>query len=420
MKILKLSPYYTPEQISSSHLTEDLEQAYAAAGITTELFVPTPTRGVTPQIRQQYKKIQYEEKMDRKVLVHRFPMFCEGRNPIQRALRYILVNIIQFFKGSGAKDIDVVMGASTPPTQGALCALVAKRLSKRYGRKVPFVFALHDVFPDSLVAAGLAKKNSFLYNIGTKIADYTYRNADAIIAISEDIKRNIIEKGVPEEKIHVIYNWIDTEKVRPVKTKDNKLFEELGLSGTSFKVVYAGNLGKVQGLGTLLDAANILKDQENIEFLIFGKGVEEEALKKRAQTENIANVRFFPLLPLERVPEVYSLGDVCVVSCKKGTGEAGVPSKTWSIMACGKPLLVSFDGGSELCRTVEKAEAGLCCPPEDAAALAQKIVELYTDPEKKEKLGHNAHVYAVEFADRKTATGKYISVIEQTVKRGQL
>ena len=140
MKELRLSPYYDPEQISSSHLDEDLQRAYAAVGITTEIFCPTPTRGITPEVREQYKKIKYEEKLDGKVIVHRFSMFREGRNPIMRALRYVLVNLIQYFKGAWAEDIDVVYGASTPPTQGVLCALVAKRLSKKHGKKVPFIF----------------------------------------------------------------------------------------------------------------------------------------------------------------------------------------------------------------------------------------------------------------------------------------
>ena len=89
MKELKLSPYYEPEQISSSHLDEDLQSAYAAAGITTEIFCPTPTRGITPEVRNQYKTIKYEEKLDGKVIVHRFSMFREGKNPIMRALRYV-------------------------------------------------------------------------------------------------------------------------------------------------------------------------------------------------------------------------------------------------------------------------------------------------------------------------------------------
>ena len=417
MKLLKLSPYYAPEQISSTHLTKDLEQAYADAGFITEIYAPSPTRGVTAQVREQYKKIKYEEKQNGKILVHRFSMFREGKNPVIRAVRYLLVNIVQYFKGIGAKNVDVVLGGSTPPTQGVLCALVARRLSKKRGKKVPFVFNLQDVFPDSLATTGLAKKGSFLYNLGSKIANYTYENADAIIVISQDIKENIMAKGVPEEKIHVIYNWIDTEAVRPVKQEDNRLYEELGLSRDTFKVVYAGNLGKAQGVDTVLSAAKVLQERKDIEFIIFGKGAEEENLKKQAEEEQLTNVKFFPLLPAERVPEVYSLGDACVVCCKAGTGGGGVPSKTWTIMACGRPLLLSFDANSELYRTVEKAQVGLCSTVEDGEALADRIVTLCAYPEEKEKLGNNARQYAIEKASKEIALNKYIAVINGVLQK---
>ena len=118
MKLLKLSPYCSPEQVSSSHLTKDLTTAFITNGITIENYVPTPTRGVTPEIRKKYKKIKYEELENGKIIIHRFSMFPEGRNSIQRAIRYVLVNIIQYIKGSHAKNIDLIYAGSTPPTQG--------------------------------------------------------------------------------------------------------------------------------------------------------------------------------------------------------------------------------------------------------------------------------------------------------------
>lgn len=122
LKILKLPAYHAPEQISSSHLSKDLEEAYVNAGIVTELYVPTPTRGISKEVRKEYKKKKYEEKYDGKIIVHRFSLFKEGRNPILRAVRYLLSNLIQYRKGVRAKGIDLILGSSTPPTQGMLCA----------------------------------------------------------------------------------------------------------------------------------------------------------------------------------------------------------------------------------------------------------------------------------------------------------
>ena len=409
MRILKLPPYYEPEQISSTHLTHDLESAYVEASFEIIIYTPMPTRGVTVQVRNEYKNKSYEEKADGSIRIHRFPMFREGKTPILRALRYVLCNIVQYWKGIHAENIDVIMGASTPPTQGVLCGMVKKRLSKKYKRSVPFVYSLQDVFPDSLVTTGLAKRDSFLYKIGQKIENYTYKNADVIIVISESIKKNIMEKGVPEEKIRLIYNWIDTKQVKPVKEEDNSLFETFQISKDMFRVVYAGNLGFAQGIETILEAAKLLADQKDIEFLIFGAGAAEEQLKKTA--EGIGNVRFFPLLPPERVSEVYSLGNAGLVCCKKGIGGTGVPSKTWGVMACERPVLISFDMDSELSQIISSAKAGLCSEAGDAVALAENIEKLFNNTEDCNQIGQNARIYAENFADKKVAVEKYIETV---------
>lgn len=414
MKILRFPSYYTPEVVSSSHLGRDLEEAYVKAGFEIEIYAPTPTRGVSEEVYKKYKKIPYEEYRDGKVKVHRFPMRREKKNSISRALRYSSVLKKQKKFGFRAEGVDIVLGSSTPPTLGLTCAKVAKTLSKKYGRKVPFVYTLQDVFPDSLATTGLAKPGSFLYKMGTKIANKIYESADLIITISEDIKKNIMAKGVPEEKIRVIYNWIDTSAVKPVPKEENKLFDELGLSHDTFKIVYAGNLGMAQGVDVLLDAAELMSDESDVEFIIFGRGAREGEIKARA--EKLSNVRVLPLMPEDRIPEVYSLGDACAVTCRRGTGAAGVPSKTWSIMACGTPLLVAFDKESELADIINRSGAGLVSEPEDASELVENIKKLKDSHETASSMCVAARKYAEEFASREIATAKYVEIIKSFVK----
>ena len=136
MKILEMSPYYLPEQISSTHLTSDLTVGFINQGFTIENYVPTPCRGISEEIRKKYAKILYEELYDGKVKIIRFPIWKEGRNPIGRAFRYVVINIIQAQKGCKAKDINIIIGGSTPPIQGLLCSFVAKRLSRKYSRQI--------------------------------------------------------------------------------------------------------------------------------------------------------------------------------------------------------------------------------------------------------------------------------------------
>ncbi len=417
MKILRLSPYYAPERISSTHLTDDLENALAQKGYKTEIFAPTPTRGITNEEWEKYRKIKYEEKLGGKLIIHRFSMFREGRNPIVRALRYVLVNIIQYFKGCGAKDVDIIMGGSTPPTQGVLCAMVANRLSKKRGKRVPFVFNLQDLFPESLVSTGLSKKGSLIYKIGEKISNYTYRNADCIMVLSQSLKTALINKGVPEEKIKVIYNWIDTEATHPILRNENTLFDEFGISREGFYLTYAGNLGNSQNVDILVDCAEKLKGYEDINFIIFGSGSEKDKLQKRIEQSNLGNIRLLPLQPVERVGEVYSLGDASFIICKKGVGVGAFPSKAVSIMATATPIIASFDDESDLCDTIRDNEIGICAGAENVEAAVDAVLKLYNDRKLLEKLGKNARKLSLERFSKDAGTAAKIAVLEKCVKK---
>ncbi len=403
MKVLRLQSYCYPEILAASHMMHDLNCAYQVEGIVTEVYVPSPTRGIDRTTRKKYAKIKYEEMYGGFYRIHRFSMFHEGKNPLFRALRYFLCNIIQYGKGIKEKNVDLIFSSSTPPTQGLLCGLVKKRLSKKYRRKVPFVYNLQDVFPDSLVTTGLARQGSLLWKIGRKIENATYKNADVIIAISESMKRNILDKGVPEEKIVVIPNWVDTDVVKPVKKEDNRLYEEFGINRDAFTVVYAGNFGAAQGADVVLRAAELLPQ---VQFVIFGGGAEFETAKQQAQY--LPNIIINGLLPQERVAEVYSLGDVCLITCKKGVGNSGMPSKTWSIMACNTPIVAAFDTDSELAEIIKESNAGVCVEPEDAEQLAQKIEQIREDITQY----NGGRSYVCENASKTVCVEKYIKILK--------
>ncbi len=413
MRILMLPPYCYPEQISSSHLMDDLFQYFAENNTNVEIYTPMPCRGIDEATRNKYRKIRTEKRYCNTVTIHRFPMFIEKRNILIRAIRYLICNLIQYRKGIKASEIDLIYSGSTPPTQGILCSRVAKTLSRKYGHNVPFVYNLQDVFPDSLVTAGITRKDSLIWKIGRIIEDKTYQNADRIIVISNDVKRNIMDKGVSEEKIAVIPNWINTDTVQPVPRQENKLFDDLGLSRDGFYVTYAGNLGLAQGVDTILDTADRLRDYPEIQFVIFGGGNKQEEYKKRI--DRMPNVQLFPLQPAERVPEVYSLGNVSIVACKKGAGTGAIPSKTVSIMATATPVLLSFDEGSELWKLIQENDCGYLAPAENADAMAQQILEAQADSFICHQRGIQARRLVEQQFSRETGTRKYIDVFKSTL-----
>lgn len=401
MKILKPSAYYEPEVFSSAHLNNDLEKALVENGDEIYIVTPQPSRGCTEEDYIKYKP--REQKYDGHVNIERFKLMKEGKNVLKRAFRYIYMNFEQYLICSKYKDIDLIYAASTPPTQGALAALLKKRLKK------PFVYNLQDVFPDSMVNAKMTKKGSLIWKIGRIVEDFTYRNADKIIVISQDIKKNLINKGVPENKIKVIYNWIDTKRVRPVSIEKNRLAKKFGITEDTFNVVYAGSIGALQGIETIINAAELLK-KENVAFHLFGDGVNKVNIEEKARGLN--NVYFYPLQSLEYVSEVYSLGNCCIVSCKEGTGQAGLPSKTWSILACGRPIILSFDYG-ELSELIVNNGLGMYSKAGDAKTLANNIRYYLQNKEICKEQGRNAREFAIKVLDKNKSMSLYIELFKE-------
>ena len=406
MKLLLLPAYFFPELVSDTPLDDARYEAFAKAGIDMELYTPVPTRSVSPEDKEQYCVVKHESMYNGKMNVHRFSMIDEGKNPILRAWRYFMCFIKQYYYGSKQKETDVVFVISTPPIQGMLAALIKKKLHCK------FVYNLQDIFPDTLVGAGLAKKDGLLWKIGRRIENYTYKNADKIIVISEDFKKNILSKGVPEEKIEIVYNWVDEKAVHPVAKSDNTIFEEFGLSRDLFTVVYAGNLGNAQNIGILLDAADKTPD---IQYVIFGSGGLEDEIRKRIFNENLGNVQLLPLQPYERVSDVYSAGDACVVSCKEGLGGSALPSKTWTIMSCGRPVVASFDEG-ELKETIEKNNCGVFSHAGDVNEFVNAIKLLKENKQKCEEMGQKARKYVLNNLTKDVATLKYVDIIKSVIK----
>lgn len=413
MKILELPAYFYPENMSSAHLDDNLRQAIVDAEMEMAIYCPTPTRGISPELMKEYKKRKLDKMYDGHVTVHRFSLYREGKNPVLRALRYTFACIQQFNRAVFAKDArscDVMFITSTPPIKGAMAGL-----AKKFNHK-PIVYQLQDIFPDSLAGSGLAKKGGLLWKIGRTIENFTYRNADKIVVISEDFKRNIMAKGVPEEKIAVVYNWVDENAIVPVKEEENELFEEFGISRDKFRVVYAGNLGNAQNIEIIVDAARKLKDNPKIEFAIFGKGGLEDEIKQTKAKEQLDNLKILPLQSYERVAKVYGLGHVCIVACKPGLGGAAMPSKTWSIMSSGRAVLANFDEG-ELKEIVEKNHCGAFTKAGDLEGFVSTIENLSQHPEQCAEMGVNGRQFILDNLTRSVGTQKYVNVIKSVVKQ---
>lgn len=406
MKILFLPVYHYPEKAASLYLGENAREAYAREGWEMKMYCPIPSRGVSREVREEYSVHPDSDEIGGALKIHRFPIWREGKAPLGRAFRYWICQRKHYALAKKERDTDVLFISSTPPIQG----LLMTKLKKKLGCKT--VYNLQDIFPDSLVNAKMTRKGSLIWRLGRRIEDITYKNADKIIVISERFKRNIMEKGVPEDKIEVVYNWADEEAVHPVVREDNPLFDRFGLDKSKFYITYCGNLGKSQNFDVLLSAAQLLSSNSDIVFVVIGNGVCKQELEANIMQMSLGNVKVFDFLPYEEISNVFGLGDVSLIISKAGVGISSVPSKTWSIMSAERAVIASFDTDSELCDMIRDSECGVCIPPDDGNALADAIKKLYENKVLCESLGKNGRKKVLTDFSKKIGCDKLVNVIK--------
>ena len=413
MKVLLLPAYFFPEQVSDTPLDDARYQAFADAGIEMSLYTPVPTRNVGDADKKKYSQLREEIMYDGMMHVHRFSMMDEGKNPVGRACRYFWCAIKQLWFGLKEKDVDVVFVISTPPIQGLIGALLKKV------KRVSFVYNLQDIFPESLVGTGLAKKGGLLWKIGRVVENFTYRNADKIIVISDDFKRNIIAKGVPEEKIEVVYNWVDEKSIVNIHREDNILFERYELVRNKFYITYNGNIGLTQNIDMLIDVAKEIELYEDIQFILIGEGVYKEKVKQIVKEKKIKNIRLLPFQPYKEISHVFSLGDVSLVISKPAVGANSVPSKTWGIMSASRPVLASFDE-NELKEIIEMNNCGIFTKAGDKEAFKEALFLLYNNRDLGIKLGKNGRKFVMDNLTMEVGTQKYIDIIREQRRLNKL
>lgn len=404
MKAIFPCSYYLPETAASLYITDNIVHACAEGGVEVDLYTPTPTRSVPEGATWERK----EKQVDGKLRIHRFHLYGEGKNPVLRALRYLLGELILLHKCLWTK-YDVAFIDSTPPIQGLKMPLI------KWFRRKPTVYNAQDIFPDSLVGTGLTKKGSLIWKIGRIVEKITYKYADKIIVISEDFKKNLLAKGVPEDKIVVVYNWVDQNAVVNVDRAENKLFDKYGLDCSKFYVTYNGNIGLTQNMDMLLAVANELQEtHQDINFVLVGNGAYLDDVKRIVADRQLKNVHLLPFQPYEDISYVFSLGDVSLVISKPGVGSNSVPSKTWSIMSASRPVLANFDE-NELKDIVAKNKCGIFTKAGDKEAFKEAILKLYSDKELCKEYGKNGRQFVMDNLTREVGTKKYVDVIKSVV-----
>jgi colanic acid biosynthesis glycosyl transferase WcaI len=379
VRIVQLTQWFDPEpSVKGLALARALHARGHEVAVVTG-FPNYPGGRVYPGFKIRFRT---DERIDG-VRVIRVPLYpSHDRSSIGRVANYLSFASAAATIGvalSGPADVAYVYH---PPATIAIAAWSLALL-----RRIPYVYDVQDLWPDTLASTGMIGSRAVLWAVG-RWCEATYRMARAIVVLSPGFRRALVERGVPDAKIRVIPNWCEERSIQP-GPGDPALARTAGLEGR-FNIVFAGNMGPAQALDTVLAAASRIRaSHPRVQFVLIGEGIDTDRLVARAAADGLDNVRFLPRCPSSEIGRFLNLADVLLVHLRDDPlFRMTIPSKTQTYLAAGRPILMA--AGGDAADLIRRASAGVTCPPEDAGALAAAVADLASRPAAElDALGEN-------------------------------
>jgi len=333
----------------------------------------------------------------------------DKRNLVRRAIGFVGFSVLALGAGIAAggwfRRADGVIAMSPPLTMGATGRIVA------WTHRCPLVFNVQDVFPDAAVATG-AVTNPAVVAAASWLEGVSYRLADAVTVLSDDLATNVRGK-LPADRtgmVRMIPNFVDTEQIHP-GDRMTRYRAELGI-GDEPVVLYAGNVGFSQSLDLVVTAARQLPA---VTFLINGEGSMRSDLEE--QSAGLPNVRFGSFVPADRLSELLATGDLHVVPLRRGLAHASVPSKTYSILAAGRPVLAAIDAGTAIPRILAESGAGVSVAPDDAERFTAAVADLVADRQRLAAMGADGRRWVESAASPAAVAAAYETLLTELAQQ---
>ncbi len=410
MKILYLSQYFSPEMGAPAARAAELSRHWARDGheVTVLTGFPNhPTGVVPPEYRSKFRRLVMREQVDGVSVVRTWLLPFPNRKAHERMLNYSSFCLSAASTGLFLSRPAVVIASSPQLLVGLSGWWVA------HWKRVPFVFEVRDLWPESLAAVGMGDPESLLYRSLGNVAGFLYRRSDRVVVVTPAFQDHLVEHWrLPREKISVVQNGVETDLFSPQASSG--LRKELGAEG-KFVVCYIGTMGMAHGLDTLVEtAARLQGSKPEILFLLVGEGADKARIVALARARGLTNLRFVDQQPRHRIPAYICASDACLVLLKKTElFKTVIPTKMLEFMACARPVILGVDGQAR--KILEEAQAGIFVEPENAVDLMQAITRLVADPGWCELLGRNGRRHILQHYSRQQTAKDYIEVLESLI-----
>ena len=409
MKILYISQYFPPEIAAPAVRVSELSRHWAEAGheVTVLTGFPNhPTGVVHPEYRGKLRRLVFRECIQGVKVVRTWLWPKPNRKALGRMLNYVSFALSAAISGLFLSRPDVVIATSPQLLVGLTGWWLAR------AKRVPFVFEVRDLWPESLSAVGMGNDQSLLHRILGLIAGFLYTQSDKIVVVTPAFKEHLKQNwNVPAVKISVVPNGVETEIFSPDKTNAS-LKKELGAEG-KFIACYIGTMGMAHGLETVLEAAAELKsNRPQVLFLLVGDGAEKENIAARAKSMGLSNLRIIDSQPREKIPAYICSSDACLVLLKRTpVFETVIPTKMLEFMSCARPVILGVEGQAR--KIVQEAHAGVCIQPENARELVQALTRLAADQNLRKSLGTSGRQYILKHFSRRQTAAAYLDICRE-------
>jgi glycosyltransferase involved in cell wall biosynthesis len=326
-----------------------------------------------------------------------------------RAVNYLTYLGSSLVEALRADPPDVVLCMTDPPVIADVALVVARRFH------APLVVISQDVFPEIAVELKRLDNPAVIEALQVAIRFYLQR-ADRVVAIGDTMRRRLEDKGADPGRVVVIPNWVDTGEVSP-RPRDNEWAREHDLVG-SFVVMHSGNIGHAQNLDSLIRAGTFLRDLDDLRILLIGGGARRDELKELTKLLEVEAVHFYGYQPREVLSQSLSSADVHVVGLARGLAGYVVPSRLYTILAAGRPVIVAADDESETARVVREVDCGIVVPPGRPELLAAAIRRAHGGELDLAAMGERGRAYVTAEADRQVAVERYRKLLGDVVANG--
>ena len=408
MRVLILSQYYKPEPIPKpAELAEELSHKGYSVSVVTGL--PNyPTGVLYPGFRLG---LVQRETADGISIARTFEFPYHGTNPIGRILNYISFMITAPLGSFFVPRCDVMYVWHPPLTVGVAAWLIARL------HAIPFIYDVQDIWPETVVLSGMLR-NKLVIRMLSRLERFVYLRADHIFVVTRGARENLLEKGVNPEKVSVMPHWIDETKAAQIDTETRQRVRQAYGWTNKFVSLFAGNIGIVQGLQAVVQAAALLPRDGGFLISLIGDGADKQRLRELAKSLDVVDrIQFLDRHPAEEMPVLMEAADTLVVHLKNAPmAHWVIPTKIFAYLSAGRPILMAMDGaGADL---VRDSGAGIIIPPEDATALSQGIRALRDlPPENRAAMGRRGREYLLTNFSKRAVLAQYEQKLRMVARR---